>query len=187
MIFSKLFFNIAPCTQKKKKGRPSSSHAYPIQSHPIPSHPIKSIRLPITPPIEKALLAIQMEKAPSAAGFSHAAFNPHGSDGDADEQNEGQDRMAGGTAPRLEEGLLQGARGGFGGELGRMHDNFGEGFEDGCSRGDDVSARFGQVPVATILERMVSGDRERTRGGDGERGEIIEIERAGDFCVHPHR
>lgn len=57
----------------------------------------------------------------------------------------------------MEKGLLQSAGAGFGGDLGRVGDDFGEGLEDGGAAGDDGRARFGKVPVAVILSWGVSG------------------------------
>lgn len=59
--------------------------------------------------------------------------------------------MAGGCATGLEEDLLQRAGAGFGGDLGRVGNHFGEGFQDRGAARDDGGAGFGEIPVAAVL------------------------------------
>ena len=59
--------------------------------------------------------------------------------------------MAGRGAFGLEEGVLDGACGVFGGDGSRIADDLGNGFEDRRAGGDDLGAGDGGVPVAFVL------------------------------------
>lgn len=71
--------------------------------------------------------------------------------------------MAGHAGAEMEEGVLEGAGGGFGFEFGRGGDDARDGFEDGSAGGDDVAARVGHVPVAAVL---VGGKKRIVRFGN---------------------
>jgi hypothetical protein len=59
--------------------------------------------------------------------------------------------MVGAEVADLENDVLEGADGGFGGQARWVADDSGESFENGCSGGDDEVAGIGLVPVAAIL------------------------------------
>ena len=59
--------------------------------------------------------------------------------------------MTSSSPSEAEEDALDKPRGGFGADFGGRGNYFGDGFEDGGTRGDDGSAGDGGVPVAVVL------------------------------------
>ena len=95
-----------------------------------------------------------MEEPPVGAAFgpSYPAATPVCQyDESARAEAQRQPGVAGGGAPGLVERALHGAGGVFGGDFGRVVDDFAESLQNGGTRGDDWGAGGGRVPVSFVL------------------------------------
>ena len=84
--------------------------------------------------------------------LQHPKQHRHG----ANEHDKAEPRMVRAEVADLEEDVFKGADRGFGCEAWWVRDYSGKGLEDGCSAGHDVVSGFGFVPIAAVLEVLVS-------------------------------
>lgn len=114
------------------------------------------IHLPHPTSIQQPLLPIQLEespiRSPPRSSYPSSAPVRHSQDRNY-AQTERKPGMTGRSTLGLEIRMLDRAGRVFRLDPGRVGDDFGKGFEDGCSGGENGAAGGGGVPVAFALRR----------------------------------